>query len=107
MPKGLIPLFFLTPHTEVLWEMLGIIFFFFKSCCSVYKHPNKPSTLCTLKIIFLWIMWSFIITNILLPTFHNGIMELLCGTTCMNMDSVFKNVTNMITLAISLKFLKF
>ena len=89
VPKGVIPLFFLTLHTEVLQEMLGIIVKYMPYC-SAYKRPSTPSTLCTLKVIFLWILWSFMTTDILLPAFHNGMIKFLCGTTCMNMDSVFK-----------------
>lgn len=37
----------------------------------------------------------------MLPIFHNGIFKFFCGATCMNMDSVKKNVINMINLAIS------
>lgn len=43
----------------------------------IYDHPPNYQTLYTVKLIFLWIMQSFITTNILLPTFHNGIIKFL------------------------------
>lgn len=52
------------------------------------------------NIFFCRQLWSFLIANILPPIFHNAIFKFLCGATCMNIDSVKKNVINMINLAI-------
>lgn len=80
----------LTAHTEIPRELLGFTIKW--TFCAI--PPNLTGS----NLSFYGLFLGFIIANhcSYFSQWHN---EVPCGVTCMNMDSIFKNVTSIIHLA--------